>query len=54
MKQSGEFKIDAILERKYHPMIADSHGFGELIFSITNIGEEIKASEVSLAIMFPE
>ena len=52
-KRTDEFKIDAVLERKHHPITADGQGFGELIFSITNIGDAINVSEVSMAITFP-
>ncbi|MCX6689125.1 MAG: hypothetical protein NTZ39_05490 [Methanoregula sp.] len=51
-KRANEFKIDAVLERIHHAMTADGQGFGELIFSITNIGDVINASEVSMAITF--
>ena len=52
-KLTDEFKIDAVLERIHHPMTADGQGFGELIFSIMNVGDAINASEVSLAVAFP-
>jgi hypothetical protein len=53
MKQTNDFKIDAVLENIYHPMTADGYGFGELIFSITNEGEAINASDFTMAMMFP-
>ena len=53
MIQLGEFKIDAVLEKIHHPLTAGGHGFNELVFSITNVGNEINASEVSMAIIFP-
>lgn len=53
MIQTNDFKIDAVLERIHHPMTADGHGFGELIFSITNEGESINTSDVTMAMMFP-
>jgi len=51
--QKGEFEIDAVLEKIHHPLTAEGHGFNELVFSITNVGNEINASEVSMAIIFP-
>ena len=52
-KKANEFKIDAVLERIHHPMTAGGQGIGELIFSITNLGNAINASEMSMAIAFP-
>jgi len=52
-KDTDEFKIDAVLERKRHAMTADGHGFGQLILSISNEGETISASEVTMTLMFP-
>jgi len=52
-KQANEFKIDAVLEKKHHIMTSGGHGFGELIFSLTNVGEDISSSEVSMAIALP-
>ncbi|MFA4862042.1 hypothetical protein [Methanoregula sp.] len=49
---ASAFKIDAVLERKHHSMTADGLGIGELIFSITNDGDTINASEISMAIAF--
>ncbi|MCK9581040.1 MAG: hypothetical protein M0Q92_11440 [Methanoregula sp.] len=51
-KVASAFKIDAVLERKHHSMTANGQGFGELIFSITNVGDTINASEISMAIAF--
>ena len=51
-KPTDEFKIDAVLERIHHPMAADGQGFGELIFSIMNVGDAIDASEVSIAVVY--
>ena len=53
VKHGREFKIDAVLEKIHHPMTAGGHGFNELVFSITNVGDEIIASDVSMAIMHP-
>ena len=53
LEHSGEFRIDAVLEKIHHSMAAGGHGFNELIFSITNLGDEIVTSHVSMAIIHP-
>jgi hypothetical protein len=48
-----KYRIEAVLEKKSHPMTADGYGFGELIFSIKNIGHVINSSEVTIEIECP-
>lgn len=52
-KQADGFGIEAVLERIQHTMTSNGHGFGELIFSIRNVGDPINASEVSIAVVYP-
>jgi hypothetical protein len=52
-EDSDGFKINAIFERIPYPMTADGQGFGQLVLSISNEGEMINASEVTMAIVIP-
>ena len=48
-----KIRVDAVLERRHHAQESGGRGFGELLFSITNIGDPLRTSEVSMAIAFP-
>jgi hypothetical protein len=53
MTTPAKIRIDAVLERKHHPVETAVQGFGELLFSVTNTGDPLRTSEVSMAIAFP-
>ena len=48
-----KIRVDAVLERRHHAVEAGGRGSGNLLFSITNTGNPLRTSEVSMAIAFP-
>jgi len=48
-----KIRVDAVLERRYHEVKGGGRGFDNLLFSVTNTGDPLRTSEVSMAIAFP-
>jgi hypothetical protein len=48
-----KIRVDAVLERRRYAPVAGGDGSGNLLFSITNTGDPLRTSEVSMAIAFP-